>query len=349
MESSTPSESERVPALMTTGLIVVSVIFPAWSLIFVLLRFRARYVIRAPFLADDWWILVSWFITVFLSIDVWVVASITGVDYYKIDVVEGLTDSVIALCTSGVVAQVALTTVKIGVLLYYKRLFPTRKFKIAVWIGIVITSCWGITLFFLLMFQGDTVQGTFRGTAHWVLDTTQLGLAQCWTSIILDLAILCYPLPILWNMHMKTNRKIAITLIFWLGLFCCVAAAVRLYLVKENIEKVSESAGQQIHSEYVEIMFVIIEPNCSIVAACLPCYGPIFFGGRGNVARMLQSARSLFSLRSTKSTSQMARGSRQEGQPSEPVPDSRFELDEHDRSRLKAGYATHSTRGYSEC
>ncbi|KAI4869216.1 hypothetical protein F4820DRAFT_45044 [Hypoxylon rubiginosum] len=117
------------------------------------------------------------------------------------------------------------------------------------------------------MFQGDALKGTFTGTARWVVDTTQLGLAQAWTSIILDSVILCYPVPVILSLHIKANRKIAIALVFRLGLLyvphcshpavehalafasCCVAAAARLVPIKETIEEVSESAGQQIHSE----------------------------------------------------------------------------------------------------
>ncbi|KAI1413997.1 hypothetical protein F5Y13DRAFT_197921 [Hypoxylon sp. FL1857] len=338
--SSQPTETERVPALITTGLVTVSVIFPVLSLICVFFRYKARRATRAPLLADDWWILASWVFSLFLSIDVWVVGSITGIDYYKIDPAEGIQDSVIALCVSGVVTQVALTLVKIGVLFYYKRIFPGPKFAIAVWIGIVITACWGITLFFvsgpdslygkgygayslqLLMFQGDTVKGTFRGTARWVVDTTQLGLAQAWTSIVLDVMILCYPLPMIFSLRMKPGRKVAIALIFWLGLFCCVAAAVRSALVKQNIEKVSESAGLQIHSEYMEIIFVIIEPNCSIIAACLPCYVHLLNRG-SRLETLLQSARSIFSLQSLRTGTRTSPGATQAN---EPVSDSRVEL-----------------------
>lgn len=302
---SVSSQSERVPALITTGLVVVSVVFPLLSLICVLLRYSARRSSQAPLLADDWWIAASWVFSLFLSIDVWVAGAIGGIDYYKINELEGIENSVIALCVSGVVAQVALTLVKIGVLLFYKRLFPIRKFKICVWIGIVITACWGIAIFFLLIFQGNTVKGTFRGTAVWVVDTTQLGLAQAWSSIVLDVLILCYPLPMIFNLQMKTNRKIALAMIFWLGLFCCVSAAIRLVLVKENIEKVSGSAGMRIHAEYKEIMFVIIEPNCSIIAACLPCYGPLLRGGRA-LESVLKSVRSMLSLKSLRSTTRVS-------------------------------------------
>lgn len=47
---------------------------------------------------------------------------------------------------------------------------------------------------------------------------------------------------------------------------------------------------------------MIVEPNCSIIAACLPCYGPLFRGGR-KPESLVRSIRSLLSLRSQSSTS----------------------------------------------
>lgn len=46
---------------------------------------------------------------------------------------------------------------------------------------------------------------------------------------------------------------------------------------------------------------MILEPNCSIIAACLPCYGPLFVGGRAPES-LIRSVRSVFSLRSQGST-----------------------------------------------
>ena len=50
-----------------------------------------------------------------------------------------------------------------------------------------------------------------------------------------------------------------------------------------------------------QFIFMIIEPNCSIIAACLPCYGPLFAKGRSPVS-LVRSVRSVFSLRSRTSS-----------------------------------------------
>ncbi|KAL6720898.1 hypothetical protein ACLMJK_002823 [Lecanora helva] len=47
-------------------------------------------------------------------------------------------------------------------------------------------------------------------------------------------------------------------------------------------------------------IFTTVEPNCSIIAACLPCYGPLLEGGR-TAESIIRSVRSALSLGSRKS------------------------------------------------
>lgn len=55
-------------------------------------------------------------------------------------------------------------------------------------------------------------------------------------------------------------------------------------------------------------IFVLLEPNSSIIAGCLPCYGSFFAGGRG-LTSILNSIRSVISLRSVRSNKDPASGS----------------------------------------
>lgn len=45
---------------------------------------------------------------------------------------------------------------------------------------------------------------------------------------------------------------------------------------------------------------MILEPNCSIIAACLPCFGPLVAGGRAPES-LIRSVRSVLSIRSRSS------------------------------------------------
>lgn len=49
-------------------------------------------------------------------------------------------------------------------------------------------------------------------------------------------------------------------------------------------------------------IFMILEANCSVIAACLPCLGPLFRGWKG-LESLVASVRSAISLRSLRSQS----------------------------------------------
>ncbi|KAI4149776.1 MAG: hypothetical protein LQ340_004450 [Diploschistes diacapsis] len=81
------------PSLITTGLIVVSVIFPVLSLLSIVLRFMARKSARQDFMADDWWIAAAWIASLSVSINSWYFGATTGVNYFTVDPLSGIEDS----------------------------------------------------------------------------------------------------------------------------------------------------------------------------------------------------------------------------------------------------------------
>lgn len=70
----------------------------------------------------------------------------------------------------------------------------------------------------MTLFQGKPVSAAWTGVGVLQFDTVTLGLAQCGSSIALDIIVLLFPIPIILGLHMATRRKIAIIGIFWLGI-----------------------------------------------------------------------------------------------------------------------------------
>lgn len=300
MASTSTTAPIRVPALITTPLVIVSVVFPCLALISVLLRYKARKIARQSLQADDWWILASWILSMSLSINVWVFGGLSGIDYYRIDPAVGTSNSLKCLIIASSLIQPPLSAVKISILLFYKRIFTTPKFKAAVWFMIPLVSAWGVIFFVLVLIQGDPISATWTGRGRLRFNSTALGLAQVGSSIVLDVIVLCFPLPVISGLHLRTRRKVAIAMIFWLGAFCCVAAIVRLILINQSVRAVinSQSSGfSAIYLQSTQFIFVILEPNCSVIAACLPCYGPFLAKGRSPES-LVRSMKSVFSLRS---------------------------------------------------
>ncbi|KAI0896220.1 hypothetical protein F4806DRAFT_496338 [Annulohypoxylon nitens] len=284
-----------VRSAITTALVVVSAIFPVLSAAAIGLRFLARRKARQTIRADDAWVIVSWIFTFTLSVLVWVFTARSGINYYNIDPNQGTIYSLELIFISSCLIQFPLSTVKISILLFYRRIFVSRKFHIAVWIAIATVTIWGLLFFCLVLTQVDPIEDSWKG-GRLRYDSTALGLAQVGTSIALDFVVLCFPLPVISALHMASKRKIAVALIFWLGAFCCVAAVVRLVFLDQSVRAVIKSENN-VYLQSKQYIFLILEPNCSIIAACLPCYGPLFAGGRAPES-LVRSVRSILSLRS---------------------------------------------------
>ncbi|RYP60591.1 hypothetical protein DL769_008048 [Monosporascus sp. CRB-8-3] len=262
------------PSVITTGLIAVSAIFPVVSAVSIFLRVAARRKSGQPLYTDDYWIIASWFLTFALSILVWVYAGKSGINYYDVDFLAGTEASLELVFISSCYVQFPLAAVKIAVLLFYKRIFPTPIFRTCVWFVIGIVTLWGLTFFSLVLLELDPV--TFPLTTSGLrFNTTALGLAQVASSFTLDIILLCLPLPVISGLKMRTKHKVTVALIFWLGAFCAVAAIVRTVLLKQSIREVISSLNR---------------------VACLPTYGPLVTGWR-TPESLIRSIRTLFSLR----------------------------------------------------
>ncbi|KUI67494.1 hypothetical protein VM1G_11519 [Cytospora mali] len=242
-----PPSAEERPAVVTPGLVVVSIIFLVLSAVALYFRIVAvRWNTSRSSGWDETWLLISWITTLPLSIVVWVVAARSGIGHYKIDESIGI------------------------------------KYSLA-----------------LTLTDARPVSEPWSGYATFPYDTTALGLAQVGTNLALDIVMLCFPLPVISSLHMPTGRKIAVSLIFWLGAFCCIASIVRLVLLKRSLAVIVNNPDENIYLQANIIIWYIIASNMSIVSACLPCYGP-FLNSRPaeSIIRSVRSAIRLRSLRS---------------------------------------------------
>lgn len=109
--------------------------------------------------------------------------------------------------------------VKISVLHFYTKIFRTRTLAYSAYaIGGVTLAYWlstVLTAFLIcrpLAFNWDklAIKGHCGNLAAYYLST---GIV----NMLVDVAIVALPLPLLWGLQMKTSRKLALTAIFSLG------------------------------------------------------------------------------------------------------------------------------------
>ncbi|KAF2828337.1 hypothetical protein CC86DRAFT_368592 [Ophiobolus disseminans] len=185
----------------------------------------------------------------------------------------------------------SITFVRLGLLHFYKRVFPTPKFKLAANIVFGFTICWCLT----------SIIGTLAAYRvysfevpidydQWLLANSLLNLAQ-------DVATLCLPLPVIKNLHISTRRKFMVGGIFCLGFFTVIASIVRTAYFKRLG---GETPLQHTFSATVVYCTIwsVIEPCNSLIAACLPGCAPLLRKENRGLPTVIRSMFSFASLRS---------------------------------------------------
>ncbi|RKF74500.1 Satratoxin biosynthesis SC1 cluster protein 4 [Golovinomyces cichoracearum] len=239
------------------------------SLVFIVLRFWARFRRAFGYGNDDWMIAVSF---IFLLGNLGCVLAL-------IENGVGLHSGALTLSNVTAIAKILvlneclyvtnINLIKLSVLAMYYRFFPLRQMRkyglIIAWISIT----WNLSLILLALLQCTPFKKTYE---PWVegrcidLKATFLGISV--PSIMTDIAILSLPLPHVWKLQTKIWQKISLTAIFMLGSFVVFASIFR-FIIYMRYEPNDFS-----YTVAPGLSWNTIELSSGIVSACLPTLGP---------------------------------------------------------------------------
>lgn len=124
----------------------------------------------------------------------------------------------------------AMPLIKASILAFYVRLFPTRRFKLAVKVVFAYVFCWWISVLFATVFQCSPI------SHNWATEPSQLSGCDsnimtmyeiaAFTNFVGDIAVLGLPVPIIAGLHMPSKRKVALLGIFLRGSLCVLASLI---------------------------------------------------------------------------------------------------------------------------
>lgn len=168
----------------------------------------------------------------------------------------------------------SISTIKLAILLFYLRLFGSRKYlkKILYATGALVVS-WFIGVTFPAIFMCNPISVAF------VLDTVDqeqhcIGanaylISTSVFNVLLNLWILGLPLSIIWTLQLSRRRKYGLSGIFLLGAFTIGASVARAYyLFNVDLLDITWSSVTPINWSSVEI-------SVGIISACLPILQPV--------------------------------------------------------------------------
>ncbi len=116
-----------------------------------------------------------------------------------------------------------LLCIKTSLILFYVRLFPSKKFRLAGWIIFGFTLAWAIGAWLASLLECTPVSFFWDKTIEGYCVPNPLitvGLTSGVVSCVGDLLIFAMPIPVLSRLQMNTKKKIALIGVFALGILC---------------------------------------------------------------------------------------------------------------------------------
>ncbi|CAF3492895.1 unnamed protein product [Fusarium graminearum] len=264
---------------------IVTCIILGIAFLVVALRFYVRNMKSAQLEMDDWAVLVSLVCaaaTVTMTIlagehgsgaHVWSIKIMTLVQVFKLVYAEPF------------VYALAVTSVKISILLLYRRLFPlgidkSRAYTIMFYIATFLTSCYPFILWITMAFACKPISffwNQYIGAKGKCIDVKLFFLVLGIMNMVNDIIILSVPIPRIWTLQMNNKTKVSVICIMLLGSFVCVASIARIYYLWGFFQNLDATWWMG-----PSFAWSSLEPSVAIISACLPTLAPLFRLGRMN-------------------------------------------------------------------
>ncbi|KOS45439.1 hypothetical protein ACN38_g3654 [Penicillium nordicum] len=161
--------------------------------------------------------------------------------------------------------KLTMNMTKMSILMLYLRIFIQRWFRITCYVLLVIITSYMVGAFFASVFQCTPVARAWNKTIPGsCINITTNWYANAGFSIATDIIILTLPMYPLYKSKIILKRKIALMIIFALGVFVVVTSIVRMQTL--DFSSTSPDPTYDITSS----VWTMLEENVAITCACLP-------------------------------------------------------------------------------
>ncbi|CDM29535.1 hypothetical protein DTO013E5_5138 [Penicillium roqueforti] len=167
----------------------------------------------------------------------------------------------------------AITFTKSSIVFFYGRIFNFRWslgfcmfLVLGYWVTIIVTvavACRPLP-YFWLAYTDPTAVGV-------CIDVPKFFFGNGIAAMLIDVIILCMPMPTIYKLQMQSSQKLAVVGILLLGSFVCVASICRIISLQNNTH--GTDATWTMAPVFI---WSSVEPFVGIICACLPTFGPFF-------------------------------------------------------------------------
>ncbi|KAJ3537025.1 hypothetical protein NM208_g6480 [Fusarium decemcellulare] len=254
----------------TGNYIASSITLASIAGVFVVIRFAYKIFIGSlGFGLDDWLVLVA-MITVVPS-TVIIYATTTnglGKDIWTLTA-DQITNALRYLWITGMFYFAQCTLVKLTIIAFFLRIFPSRGVQRLLWATFILTTLWGFICILLLIFQCKPTSYFWTGWDGLHEGSCFNASAGSWAnasiSIALDIWILAIPLWQLRTLNLHWKKKAGVAVMFCVGALVTIVSILRLRAL------VHFGESQNPTWDFYDIaIWSTIEICVGIMCACLP-------------------------------------------------------------------------------
>ncbi|KAF9875567.1 integral membrane protein [Colletotrichum karsti] len=257
--------ADRGPELSgtTTALLVLATVFVG-------LRFWARWTVGFNYGLDDWFMVVGLIVTFMAG----------ALNYAMIGQGLGRHASTITLeqqvqflkllLAFECIYVTAVMFIKLSLLLMYRRIFPSRGFKISAMVLGALTIGWWISIVLVCVFQCTPVAKAYM---PWIdgtcIDLKASFIGNAIPNILTDVAILCLPIKEVWRLQVTMVQRLSLCFMFLLGGFVLFASIYRFTTIMQF--ELTDTTW----TLATACTWCVVECACGVISACLPTLRPL--------------------------------------------------------------------------
>jgi hypothetical protein len=264
--------------------IVVNSIFLVLAVLAVIARFYARAIQKKSIALDDYFIVAGLVFTIGTIAVGYSLVLDGGAGRHMVDATpEQIQMALKLFVPAPLLWAIATCLVKVSILCFYISIFTMPRIRSAVYVVLTLT----VALLAVVILQSFLLCRPFAYTWDKSIEGGVCGssrkayLSVAIVNLVIDLAIVFLPMPVLWTLKMTSKKKLAITFILGLGLVICALTAARIESV------LALDPLDFTYTMVPDLILGALEVELGIVNACLPILRPLFsrfFGSKSRFA-----------------------------------------------------------------
>ncbi|KAJ9215666.1 hypothetical protein DTO166G4_2772 [Paecilomyces variotii] len=166
---------------------------------------------------------------------------------------------------------IAMSLVKTSIMLFFFRIFGSkRSFRISVAVVMAIVWMWAVSVILETLLLCRPLAYNWDAIIDGVCGEKNATFVAAGTlNLVTDLMVMALPIPHIWKLRLSVPKKLALCLVFCMGLLVSVISIVRLAsLVAIDFTDIT-------YSVQMGVMWTVLEPELAIICANMPVMKPI--------------------------------------------------------------------------